>query len=145
MPAIWESLRMLAGAPKRKVIPPDAVVRVAHERPVRAVWENEIGGLTFEIGAGDGRLFVKWIPTSETWRLDAEIERLRWAAPYTRVPEIVDAGDDAEGAWLLTRALPGENAVSQRWKADPASAVQAIGVGLRALHDALPVMTCPFS
>jgi len=42
-------------------------------------------------------------------------------------------------------ALPGTNAASLRWKAEPARAVAAIGAGLRAFHDALPVADCPFS
>jgi len=52
---------------------------------------------------------------------------------------------DASGSWLVTGALPGTNAVSERWKAEPASAVAAIGAGLRVLHAALPVAACPFS
>jgi aminoglycoside phosphotransferase len=45
----------------------------------------------------------------------------------------------------MTAALPGDNAVSPRWLGEPATAVRAIGAGLRALHDALPVAACPFS
>lgn len=45
----------------------------------------------------------------------------------------------------MTTALPGENAVSDRWRAEPATAVRALGAGLRALHDRLPVAGCPFS
>lgn len=44
----------------------------------------------------------------------------------------------------MTTPLPGDNAVWPRWKAQPAVAVRAIGEGLRALHDALPVTACPF-
>jgi kanamycin kinase len=50
-----------------------------------------------------------------------------------------------EGAWLVTAALAGERASSARWRSDPAAAVTAIGEGLRALHEALPVDRCPFS
>ncbi|HAS09267.1 MAG TPA: aminoglycoside phosphotransferase APH(3'), partial [Acidimicrobiaceae bacterium] len=46
--------------------------------------------------------------------------------------------------WLLTAAMPGTSAIDLRWVADPAPAVRAIGAGLRALHDALPVESCPF-
>lgn len=49
------------------------------------------------------------------------------------------------GSWLATEAINAENAVSDRWKKDPAIAVVAIGRGLRAMHDALPVASCPFS
>jgi kanamycin kinase len=34
--------------------------------------------------------------------------------------------------------------VDDRWKRDPGTAVRAVGAGLRALHDALPVADCPF-
>jgi kanamycin kinase len=61
------------------------------------------------------------------------------------VPQPLASGRDAGGSWLVTAALPGENAVSARWKADPATAVTAIGEGLRALHETLPGAQCPFS
>lgn len=35
--------------------------------------------------------------------------------------------------------------MTARWKDDPARAVSAIGEGLRALHEVLPVERCPFS
>src|SRR5205814_7216612 len=52
---------------------------------------------------------------------------------------------DKSGSWLVTAALPGESAVAERWLAEPAVAVRAIGAGLRAMHEALPVERCPFS
>ena len=136
---------MLASEPERDVTPPDIVLDVAAGRSTRAVWENDIGGLTFEIGREPDRVFVKWYPSNERWRLDAEAVRLLWAVQFTAVPELVDAGADATGAWLVTRALQGDSAVSTHWKQEPRTAVQAIGAGLRALHDALPVTSCPFS
>jgi len=108
------------------------------------VWENEAGGLTFAIGTLR-RSFIKWAPPGSGIDLAAEAARLRWAAIFTAVPMVIDHGADAEGAWIVTTGLPGENAVADRCKADPAPAVTAIGRGLRALHDALPVGTCPFS
>lgn len=109
------------------------------------MWVNEVGGLTFEVGHGPERLFVKWAPVEHAWQLEAEQPRLRWAAAFTPVPAVVDEDADGTGAWLVTTPLPGDNAVSPRWKAEPAVAVRAIGEGLRALHDALPVTACPFS
>jgi kanamycin kinase len=61
------------------------------------------------------------------------------------VPRPLAHGADAEGSWLVTAALPGQNAVSPQWTARPEVAVRAIGEGLRALHDALPVADCPFT
>lgn len=46
---------------------------------------------------------------------------------------------------MITLPLAGENAVTKRWVGDPGAATRAIGEGLRALHDTLPVARCPFS
>jgi len=58
---------------------------------------------------------------------------------------VLEHGADDRGSWLLTAGLPGRNAVNGRWRAAPGAAVQALGSGLRALHDALPVASCPYS
>ena len=44
----------------------------------------------------------------------------------------------------MTRVLPGLSAVDPRWLAAPATAVRAVGEGLRAAHESLPVGDCPF-
>ena len=88
---------------------------------------------------------MKWTPAESGINLAAERDRMAWAAAYTPVARPLDLGADAAGSWLVTTALPGENAVSPRWLADPRTAVTAIGTGLRALHDRLPVADCPFS
>ena len=136
---------MIASAPDPRLPAPAAVQRLATGRPVRAVWRNELGGLTFEIGAADERLFAKWQPQGTAIDLDAEAARLTWAAPYTPVPRVLERGADDDGEWLVTAGLPGDTAVADRWKADPRTAVVAIGEGLRAMHDAMPVDGCPFS
>lgn len=112
--------------------------------PPRLVWRNEVGGLTYEVVAADGRVFVKWLPAGSGADLDGERERLGWARTWLRVPEVLGTGRDAAGSWLVTRALPGTNAVSPRWSADPRPAVEAVGRGLRAMHDTLPVDACPW-
>jgi len=91
------------------------------------------------------RCFVKWLPSSHAAELHDEPRRLDWAARFTSVPTVIGDGRDDDGAWLVTSPVPGENAVSPRWKHDPATAARAIGEGLRALHDTLPVAGCPFS
>src|SRR6185437_10767344 len=108
---------------------------------VEVVWLNEIGGRTFRIG--DGR-YVKWQPyNAETSAID-EVQRLEWARAFTPVPRVLEVGADHENEWIVTAAIPGESAVALRWTAEPAVAVRAVGEGLRALHDALPVDECPF-
>jgi len=47
--------------------------------------------------------------------------------------------------WLVTTPVPGLSAVHPRWLAEPRRAVAAVGEGLRALHDTLPVDRCPFT
>lgn len=135
---------VISGVPPAEVEIPPPVSRVAKGRPLRPVWRNELGGLTFEVGTETGRWFVKWAPTGRGLDLQRELPRLRWAGRFTPVPRVLDHGTDATGEWLVTAGLPGDNAVSDRWKADPRTAVTAIGRGLRSLHDRLPVDTCPF-
>ena len=124
---------------------PARVLALAGGGAVRPVWVNELGGITFEVGAGDRRRFVKWSPAGSGIDLAAEAARLSWAAPFTPVPRLLDQGVDPTGSWLVTAALPGEMAVTARWQAKPHLAVAAIGEGLRAMHEALPVGGCPFS
>ena len=57
---------------------------------------------------------------------------------------MLERGGDDSHEWIVTVALAGRSAVDPRWIAEPATAVRAVGEGLRALHDALPVEECPF-
>jgi kanamycin kinase len=131
-------------APGRSAAPPAVVRKLAAAGPVRLVWENE-DAVTFEVGDGPERCFVKWAPAGSPLDLAAEAARMTWAVAYTPVPRVLGQGADGEGSWLVTAALPGQSAVSPRWLADPRTAVIAIGEGLRAMHDALPAADCPFS
>ena len=134
----------LSGVPGPETAPPAIAVELAAGRPIRLVWVNELDGLTCQLGEGATREFVKWNPADSPIDLSAEARRLTWAATFSPVPRLLDQGADETGSWLLTAGLPGDSAVADRWKNDPATAVRAIGEGLRALHDALPVDECPF-
>ena len=136
---------MDAGPPPPGLPVPAPVAARAGAERVRAVWANEVGGATFEIGTGARRRFVKWAPAGSGIDLAAEAARMSWAAAFTPVPRLLEHGVDGSASWLVTSALPGEMAVTDRWKAQPRAAVTAIGEGLRAMHDALPVGRCPFS
>lgn len=129
--------------PRESVAPPAAVRRLVGSRSLTPVWRNELGGLTFRTDGHDA-VFIKWAPTGSGLDLEGEAERLAWAIDHTPVPIVLDHGSDREGQWLVTRAFPGTSAVDRRWVGAPATAVTAIGRGLRALHDALPVEQCPF-
>jgi kanamycin kinase len=111
--------------------------------PARAVWANEVGGLTFAFS--EAEQFVKWAPHVAEIDMSAEADRLRWASPYVCVPEVVEVGSDDDGQWLRSLAIPGRSAVDPIWVRRPRTAARAIGTGLRHLHDTLPVSDCPFS
>src|SRR5580692_13090338 len=121
----------------RKPLPP-RVAKLAVGRPVDEVWENEVGGRTFEVGGAAGPYFIKWTPAGSGIDLAEEATRLEWAGAYITVPRVLAQGSDDDGSWLVTSALPGQNAVTQRWLAEPATTVAAIGEGLRAMHEAMP-------
>lgn len=104
------------------------------------LWRNPIGGVTF----ASGDRVVKVGPRNLETSMRAEADRIQWAAAYTPVPTVLDAGEDDDVEWLVTRALPGLSAVDPRWLAEPETAVRAVGTALRDLHDALPVSDCPF-
>lgn len=128
--------------PSTAVDVPTVVRSLAGGASLTPVWLNGIGGLTFR--TDDGR-FIKWGPHDLEATMRDEAERMRWARRFIAVPEVLDQGEDAEHEWLVTAALPGHSAVDPRWTHDPATAVRAVGRGLRALHDALPVDECPWT
>jgi len=135
---------VIASIPRGPVEVPDVVASVAGGAPLVPLWRNELGGLTFRIDTPTPRV-IKWSPNAEPeLDLRPEIERLAWAGRYTTVARVLEHGGDERGHWVLLSALPGETAVSDRWRADSRTAVTAGGRGLRALHDRLPVDDCPF-
>ena len=87
---------------------------MAAGRPLRLVWTNEAGGLTFEAGMGASRCFIKWAPAGSQLDLAAEADRMEWAGQFHPVPKPLARRADAAGSWLVTAALDGENAVSRR-------------------------------
>ncbi|HPT95424.1 MAG TPA: aminoglycoside 3'-phosphotransferase [Microbacteriaceae bacterium] len=120
---------------------PPRVLELARGARLTPVWVNGIGGLTFRT---DDERFIKWGPHGDETTMAGEAARLAWAGGYLVVPRVLEHGADDTHEWLVTAALAGESAVAPRWIADPARAVRAVGEGLRALHDALPVESCPF-
>jgi kanamycin kinase len=135
---------MVAGRPTGAVDLPELVGEVAGGRPTQAVWENELGGLTFQIGHGPDRCFAKWDRIDRADQLAAEAERCDWAGSYISVPEVLELRRADDQVCLVTAPLEGENAVADRWKAEPARAVAVLGSSLRILHETLPVDRCPF-
>lgn len=141
-------VRSIGGLPRPgETVPvPRIVTEVARGREVALVWHNQIGGTTFRIGPdAHAEEFVKVLPRAYGSWISGEAARLTWASRYARVPEVLDHGADDDGVWLHTRAVPGWSAVDPRWHDEPRTAVVAVGEGLRALHDTLPVDDCPFT
>ena len=127
--------------PLEAVAVPAIVEQLAAGAALEPVWRNDYGGLTFR--TYDDR-YIKHGPRNAETSFAGEAARLTWAARHARVPRLIQVGGDATHEWIVTAALPGRSAVDARWVAEPATAVRAVGEGLRALHDALPVADCPF-
>lgn len=127
--------------PLEAVAVPEQVRRLAGGAGLEPVWVNDYGGLTFR---ADDERYIKYGPLNAETSFAGEAARLAWASRFARVPRLLEAGADATHEWLVTAALPGASAVDPRWLAEPEVAVRAVGAGLRALHDALPVEDCPF-
>ncbi len=124
--------------------PAPAIQRIIDGRAFETIWVNQLGGVTIAL-LESPPTFIKWSPIDTGLDLLIEAEKLTWAGSFTPVPIVVDQGRDDQGTWLVTRAIEGENAASSRWRQNPAIAAKAVGEGLRAMHDALPVARCPYS
>ncbi|MBO0984016.1 phosphotransferase [Rathayibacter sp. SD072] len=119
------------------VVLPAVVRRLGGPSPELA-WRNQADGLTFRVASG----YLKWNPAGSGIDLERETVRLRWLQGRHPVPQVLDAGEEDGGQWLLTEAIDGRSAVDPQWIARPETAVRAIARGLRALHD-LPVQELP--
>ncbi|NUO56629.1 MAG: phosphotransferase [Hamadaea sp.] len=108
------------------------------------VYEWEAGRPTYRLTSPDGSVrYVKLTPS--TGRLHDEALRTRWAAPFVRVPEVVEFGSDGDHDWLMTASLSGVDAATHPLRsADPVALVTAFAQGLRFFHDTVPVDECPF-
>ena len=128
----------LAGPPREPVPPPAPILAELGPDAV-AIWVNGAGGTTFH---GEGR-FAKWSPAG-TIDLAEERERLDWLRDRHPVPRVLAFGADASSQWLVTAAIGVHGAVDPAALARPEAAVEALGTGLRRLHDALDPAECPF-
>ena len=109
---------------------PEIVRQLADGRAPELVWRNDLGGLTFRIGAR----YVKWNPRRTGIDLERERLRLDWISARHPAPQVVAHGSDDDAQWLVTRALPGASAVGDVWRARRPEAIRAIAEGLRAIH-----------
>jgi len=142
---------VISGNPDDVVAIPDKVLDLAGTDKLEIVWRNELGGLTFRAHGAWGKRYIKWQPLAElgpTKRKDVDLvtesEKLRWAGQFVTVPHVLDCGEQGGFAWLITEAIDAIPAVDPRWHDKAEVTVRAIATGLRRLHDALPVESCPF-
>lgn len=116
----------------------------AHVSPV---WLNGAGGLTFSVAsagpAGAIDFFVKCNPATTGESLADEAARLQWIQGRHQAPVVVGLIEVDGNEILLTKALSGLSAVSDRWKAQPNTALRALGIGLRQLHS-VAIDDCAF-
>lgn len=120
---------------------PAVVAELAAGALLTPVWVNGYGGVAFR--TDDGR-YVKHGPLNDETTMAGEAVRLEWAGGFIPVPLVLSHDRDDTHEWLVTAAVHGRSAVHPRWLGDPETAVRAVGEGLRALHDRLPVAECPF-
>lgn len=133
----------LASAPPPSTPVPDAIRRWGDEhqyRVERLVWLNELGGITaFLTRAEHPSVYAKWQPTD----LLDEAERLSWLGGRFASPAMADFVAHDDGSLIVTLAMDGESAVSERWMREPDVAAAAVGEGLARLHS-LDVTQCLF-
>jgi kanamycin kinase len=92
---------------------PRVARRLAGTTTPDLTWRNDLGGLTFRIGAR----YLKWNPRSTGIDLERERARLEWLWSRHPAPRVVGHGVDGDGQWLLTEGLPGGPAVGDEWRA----------------------------
>ena len=98
------------------------------------------GHPTYRLNRDGETRFLKLHPAGS--RIADEAVRLRWAQEFLPVPRLIEYGSDGDYDWLLTEGLPGVDAT--QIKDDPRALVTALGEGMRAFHEAVPVRECPF-
>jgi len=129
----------LAGVPEHAEVPPMVAALPGGEH-AEAVWLNGVGGLTFRL---PGR-HVKWQRGSAV-DLAQEAARLEWAGRFVTAPRVLALTREGDEQLLVTETVPGVSAVLEPWRSRPAESARALGAGLRAFHDALPVDECPWT
>ncbi len=108
-------------------------------------YENDVGVVTYRHRSKHGAWFLKVAPSGVHPSLDAEEARMRWARAHLPVPEVCGTeSTESGGSWLLTLALPGDDATRSRLRDDPKRLAEALAGGLRRFHET-PREACPFS
>jgi hypothetical protein len=67
---------LLSGSPSDDVGIPGAIRRLGGGQRLKPIWQNGLGGLTFQVGAGPSRRFVKWAPVGMNQGAGRDLSRL---------------------------------------------------------------------
>jgi RND superfamily putative drug exporter len=121
-------------APEDHDTTPESVA--VRDRSVRAVWVNELGEVTFQVGITG---VAESVAASTADRADGG-HRLRQSARYASVPQVF--GVDGNGVGGHPNGLPGVSAVHSQWLAKP-DLVLATGDGRHSRQDRLAAAACP--
>lgn len=122
---------------------PEELRRRYEAREWRLVYRNDVGTLTYRLDDAEQPRFLKLARAGGYPTLASECERLRWAADFLPVPAVVEEGAATDVEWLVTEALPGEDATHSTWLSRPHMLTRLLAQGLRQFHSA-PVEHCPF-
>jgi len=148
---------LLNGPPRRRVPIPVAVQAVMRpDDEAKAIWQNELGGITFRVRptavnpcvplihlAANTR-YVKWQPAAplgskanHVISLAAEAERLTWARQWALVPEVLDyhrVGGESSDSGLGAGKLNPDVVVPENHEADGEILVTQALAGRPAMH-----------
>jgi kanamycin kinase len=126
-------------------VPPPLLQRLAPEWTASLAYRLVPTLTTWRLTHPDGRVRFAKIDTGRCFpTLDAEAERMVWAAPYLPVPAVVALESEDGTSVLITEGLPGHDATDQRWHDDVPGMVRTFGEGLAAFHRAVGEEWCPF-
>lgn len=131
--------------------PPTVVLERAQGRPVHCVWQNGIGGQTWQLDQdGVPSEYLKVGPAHPEFDPSSEAARLGWAAQWARVPRVVEHGTTTGPGgqplvWLSTVALPGRTAIAHDFDVPDSQIIHELGSALRRWHDSAPVEQCPWT
>lgn len=128
----------LAAPPPQYTPIPPTIARWAaahHYTVAQLVWRNELGGITARlIRDGHPTVYAKHVMEDPV----DEAEHLSWLHGRFPCPAMADYVEYDDGYLIVTLALEGSSAVSERWKRQPRVAASCIGEGLAQLHSLNP-------
>jgi kanamycin kinase len=110
-------------------------------------WEVAYRGeraVTYRASSPSGEaLFVKIGRLGPRPTFEEEFERLEWARAYLPVPVAIEVGSDGGIEWLVTREVPGVDAITAAAALGTEVVVRELARGLRRFH-ATDLVACPF-